>query len=69
VDPRTVLKDRRLRNATAVASSKYGKVRNFYSGEFQESSAAEALDVVSPIDGNLLSQVPPLDKGRTRRRS
>jgi malonate-semialdehyde dehydrogenase (acetylating) / methylmalonate-semialdehyde dehydrogenase len=44
--------------ATAVASSKYGKVRNFYSGEFQESSAAEALDVVSPIDGNLLSQVP-----------
>ena len=44
--------------ATAVASSKYGKVRNFYSGEFQESSAPEALDVVSPIDGNLLSQVP-----------
>ena len=44
--------------ATAVASSKYGKVRNFYSGEFQESSAADALDVVSPIDGNLLSQVP-----------
>lgn len=44
--------------ATAAASSKYGKVRNFYNGEFQESSAAEALDVVSPIDGNLLSQVP-----------
>ena len=44
--------------ATAAASSKYGKVRNFYSGEFQESSAAEALDVVSPVDGNLLSQVP-----------
>lgn len=44
--------------ATAAATSKYGKVRNFYNGEFQESSAGEALDVVSPIDGNLLSQVP-----------
>ena len=44
--------------ATAAATSKYGKVRNFYNGEFQESSAGETLDVVSPIDGNLLSHVP-----------
>ncbi len=44
--------------ATAAATSKYGKVRNFYGGEFQESSAGESLEVISPIDGNLLSQVP-----------
>ena len=44
--------------ATAAATSKYGKVRNFYNGEFQESSAGQSLDVISPLDGNLLSQVP-----------
>lgn len=37
---------------------KYGKVRNYYNGEFVESPAKEWLDVTSPIDGNLLSQVP-----------
>lgn len=37
---------------------KYGRVRNYYGGEFVESSASDWLDVTSPIDGNLLSQVP-----------
>lgn len=37
---------------------KYEKVKNFYDGRFVESNAAEYWDVVSPIDGNLLSQVP-----------
>lgn len=37
---------------------KYAKVKNYYNGEFVESSSNELLDVVSPIDGKLLSQVP-----------
>ncbi len=37
---------------------KYEKVRNYYGGEFVDSRAGESLDVTSPIDGNLLSQVP-----------
>ncbi len=37
---------------------KYPKIRNFYNGEFVDSVAGESLDVTSPIDGNLLSQVP-----------
>ncbi|HLM02436.1 MAG TPA: aldehyde dehydrogenase family protein, partial [Pyrinomonadaceae bacterium] len=37
---------------------KYAKVKNYYNGSFQESGAGEFLDVVSPIDGNLLSRVP-----------
>lgn len=37
---------------------KYPKVRNFYDGKFVESGSSESLDVTSPIDGNLLSQVP-----------
>ncbi|HEX8735774.1 MAG TPA: CoA-acylating methylmalonate-semialdehyde dehydrogenase [Pyrinomonadaceae bacterium] len=37
---------------------KYSKVKNYYNGSFQESGASEFLDVVSPIDGNVLSQVP-----------
>lgn len=37
---------------------KYPKVRNFYNGQFKESGADESLDVVSPVDGNLLSTVP-----------
>ena len=44
--------------STAAATMKYEKVRNFYGGEFVESQAGESLDVTSPIDGNLLSQVP-----------
>jgi len=37
---------------------KYPKVRNFYNGEFVDSTANESLEVTSPLDGNLLSQVP-----------
>ena len=44
--------------STAATSMKYGKVKNYYNGRFVDSGAAESLDVVSPIDGNLLSQVP-----------
>lgn len=37
---------------------KYEIVKNYYNGGFVESSSTESLDVVSPIDGNLLSKVP-----------
>src|SRR5215212_2189616 len=37
---------------------KYNKVQNYYGGSFVDSSAQESLDVVSPLDGNLLSTVP-----------
>ncbi len=37
---------------------KYEKVKNYYNGEFVESDSNEFSDVVSPIDGNLLSKVP-----------
>ncbi|MGE3467447.1 MAG: CoA-acylating methylmalonate-semialdehyde dehydrogenase [Pyrinomonadaceae bacterium] len=37
---------------------KYPKVSNYYDGKFVESNAAESLDVTSPIDGSLLSNVP-----------
>ncbi len=37
---------------------KYDRVRNYYNGEFIESVSTDDLDVISPIDGNLLSTVP-----------
>src|SRR5689334_15992504 len=37
---------------------KYERVKNFIGGAFVESTASENLDVTSPIDGNLLSEVP-----------
>ncbi len=37
---------------------KYEKVKNYYNGSFHESSSTESLDLTSPLDGNLLSQVP-----------
>jgi malonate-semialdehyde dehydrogenase (acetylating) / methylmalonate-semialdehyde dehydrogenase len=37
---------------------KYEKVKNYYNGTFVESNAIESLDVISPLDGNLLSTVP-----------
>ena len=37
---------------------KYEIVKNYYNGGFVESDSTESLDVVSPLDGNLLSQVP-----------
>ncbi|HEY2865749.1 MAG TPA: CoA-acylating methylmalonate-semialdehyde dehydrogenase [Pyrinomonadaceae bacterium] len=43
---------------SAPTSMKYGRVRNYYGGQFVDSQASEWLDVTSPIDGTLLSQVP-----------
>ncbi len=37
---------------------KYSKVRNFYNGQFVESSAVQTDEVVSPIDGSQLSSIP-----------
>ncbi len=37
---------------------KYGKVKNYINGQFTDALTSGSLDVVSPIDGNLLSQVP-----------
>src|SRR5262245_34869040 len=43
---------------SAPMSMKYGRVRNYYGGQFVESRSGEWLDVTSPRDGVLLSQVP-----------
>src|SRR5688572_31894723 len=45
-------------SATKVESTKYEVVRNFYNGSFHESRSSEYLDVMSPLDGTLLSKVP-----------
>ncbi|HMU46944.1 MAG TPA: aldehyde dehydrogenase family protein, partial [Chitinophagaceae bacterium] len=37
---------------------KYTHVRNFINGQFVEASSQKALDIISPVDGNLLSKVP-----------
>jgi malonate-semialdehyde dehydrogenase (acetylating)/methylmalonate-semialdehyde dehydrogenase len=37
---------------------KYSRIRNYYGGQFVESSTSDWLDVTSPLDGSLLSQVP-----------
>ncbi len=37
---------------------KYPKLQNFVRGSFVESASPESLDVVSPLDGTTLSQVP-----------
>jgi len=37
---------------------KYAKVKNFIGGEFVDAQTSEYLDVVSPVNGSLLSQVP-----------
>ena len=37
---------------------KYDKIKIFYNGSFHESSSTENLEVVSPLDGNPLSEVP-----------
>ncbi len=39
-------------------SMKYAAIKNFVGGKFIESNATKFLDVVSPIDGSLLSVVP-----------
>jgi len=37
---------------------KYAKVKNFINGQFTEAQASGYLDVISPVNGSLLSQVP-----------
>jgi malonate-semialdehyde dehydrogenase (acetylating)/methylmalonate-semialdehyde dehydrogenase len=37
---------------------KYGKVKNFINGEFAAAQGTDYLEVISPIDGALLSHVP-----------
>jgi len=37
---------------------KYQKVQNFINGQFVPSSSSRTLDVISPVDGSLLSTVP-----------
>lgn len=37
---------------------KYSPVQNFINGKFTEASGDKKLDVISPLDGNLLSTVP-----------
>ncbi len=37
---------------------KYSSVQNYINGKFVNSSGTRSLDVISPIDGNLLSSVP-----------
>jgi malonate-semialdehyde dehydrogenase (acetylating) / methylmalonate-semialdehyde dehydrogenase len=42
----------------ATGTMKYSRIRNYYGGQFVESSTSDWLDVTSPLDGSLLSQVP-----------
>jgi len=37
---------------------KYNPVQNYIGGKFIDSSSSRTLDVISPLDGNLLSKVP-----------
>ena len=37
---------------------KYSPVQNYINGKFVDASSSRSLDVISPIDGNLLSKVP-----------
>ncbi len=37
---------------------KYSPVQNYISGKFVDAASARTLDVISPLDGNLLSKVP-----------
>jgi len=37
---------------------KYSPVQNYINGKFVDSTSARSLDVISPLDGNLLSKVP-----------
>src|SRR6185436_686760 len=37
---------------------KYSPVQNYIAGKFVDATSARTLDVVSPLDGNLLSKVP-----------
>lgn len=46
------------KSAEAVSARKYRNVRNYINGEFVDSESHETLEVTSPIDGSLLSEVP-----------
>ena len=37
---------------------KYSPVQNYINGKFVDASSQRTLDVISPLDGNLLSKVP-----------
>src|SRR5687767_11797960 len=37
---------------------KYAPVQNYINGKFVDAGSVRALDVISPLDGNLLSKVP-----------
>src|SRR6186997_2986078 len=37
---------------------KYSPVQNYINGKFVDATSSRTLDVISPIDGNLLSKVP-----------
>ncbi|MFZ1329822.1 MAG: aldehyde dehydrogenase family protein, partial [Chitinophagaceae bacterium] len=37
---------------------KYSPVQNYIKGKFVDASSQRTLDVISPLDGNLLSTVP-----------
>jgi malonate-semialdehyde dehydrogenase (acetylating)/methylmalonate-semialdehyde dehydrogenase len=37
---------------------KYSPVQNYINGKFVDASSSRSLDVISPLDGNLLSKVP-----------
>src|SRR5512138_1034806 len=37
---------------------KYSPVQNYINGKFVDATSARTLDVISPLDGNLLSKVP-----------
>ena len=37
---------------------KYSPVQNFINGKFVDASTQKSLEVISPLDGNLLSKVP-----------
>lgn len=42
----------------AAARMKYPRIKNYYNGEFVDSSSSNDLNVTSPVDGNALSTVP-----------
>jgi malonate-semialdehyde dehydrogenase (acetylating)/methylmalonate-semialdehyde dehydrogenase len=37
---------------------KYSPVQNYINGKFVDAASSRSLDVISPLDGNLLSKVP-----------
>ena len=37
---------------------KYSPVQNYINGKFVDAASSRTLDVISPLDGNLLSKVP-----------